>query len=190
MLTEGQETGEAAITTQQVGTICEVHTAEQLPDGRWVVLAVGGERGALGQVDRSGPYATVEVTPLPDEAGDGAAELLPDVQVALDAYLETVKRFAVRAASESDQTPGRTDVAASLDEVLKPIQLPPDPSAASYAVGGVLQIELTRKQQLLELPDAASRLRAELDLLRRESRLLANSAMPPLASTGLDYNRN
>jgi uncharacterized protein len=190
MITEGQETGEAATTTHRVGTICEVHTAEQLPDGRWVVLAVGGERAELHEVDRSGPYATVEVTPIPERAGAGAAELLPEVQAALDAYLETVKRFAVRAASEGNQTPGRTDVAASLDEVLKPIHLPPDPSSASYAVGGVLQIELTRKQQLLELPDAVSRLRAELDLLRRESRLLANSAMPPLATTDLEYNPN
>jgi hypothetical protein len=81
-------------------------------------------------------------------------------------------------------------VAASLDEVLKPIRLPDDPLAASYAVGGVLQIELNRKQQLLELPDAVSRLRAELDLLRRESRLLAEGAMPPIASSDLTYHPN
>ena len=48
---------------------------------------------------------------------------------------------------------------ASLDKVLKPIQLPDDPVAASYAIGGLLQIELSRKQHLLELPDAATRLR-------------------------------
>ena len=72
-------------------------------------------------------------------------------------------------------------MAASLDEVLKPIRLPDDPLSASYAVGGVLQIELTRKQQLLELPDAATRLAAELALLRRESRLLSEGAMPPVA---------
>ncbi len=190
MITEGQETGETATSTQHVGTVCEVHSAEQLPDGRWVVLAVGSQRAELSDVDRSGPYATVEASPLPDRPGHGAETLLPEVQVALDAYLETVKRFAARAASQSNQSPERTDVAASLDEVLKPIQLPSDPSAASYAVGGVLQIELTRKQQLLELPDAASRLRAELDLLRRESRLLGNGAMPPLASTDLGYNPN
>ena len=79
---------------------------------------------------------------------------------------------------------------ASLDEVLKPIRLPDDPMAASYAVGGVLQIELTRKQQLLELPDAASRLRVELDLLRREARLLSDGAMPPVATADLRYHPN
>jgi Lon protease-like protein len=190
MITEGQEAGDAATSTQRIGTICEVHTAEQLPDGRWVILAVGGQRARLGEIDRSGPYATVEVQPLSDEAGQDARRLLPEVQAALDNYLATVKRFAARAASKSDQPQARSQVAAQLDEVLKPIQLPDDPVAASYAVGGVLQIELTRKQQLLELPDAAARLRSELDLLRRESRLLAEGAMPPLASADLGYNPN
>jgi len=82
------------------------------------------------------------------------------------------------------------DVTASLDAVLKPIHLPDDPLAASYAVGGLLQVELTRKQQHLELPDAASRLRAALQLLNRESRLLADGALPPIAPADLRYNPN
>jgi hypothetical protein len=81
-------------------------------------------------------------------------------------------------------------VATTLDEVLKPIRLPDNPLAASYAVGGVLQIELTRKQRLLELPDAASRLRAELDLLRREARLVAEGEMPTVGTDDLGYNPN
>ena len=82
--------------------------------------------------------------------------------------------------NESQET---SSVAASLDQVLKPIQLPDDPVAASYAIGGLLQIELSRKQHLLELPDAASRLRAELELLRRESRLLDDGALPPVQTS-------
>ena len=81
-------------------------------------------------------------------------------------------------------------MAASLDKMLKPIQLPDDPVAASYAIGGLLQIELSRKQQLLELPDAASRLRAELALLRRESRLLDDGALPPVQPSDIGYHPN
>jgi hypothetical protein len=81
-------------------------------------------------------------------------------------------------------------VAASLDQVLKPIQLPDDPVAASYAIGGLLQIELSRKQHLLELPDAATRLRAELELLRRESSLLDDGALPPVQSADIGYHPN
>jgi hypothetical protein len=81
-------------------------------------------------------------------------------------------------------------VASSLDQVLKPIKLPYDPIAPSYAVAGVLQIELRRKQQLLELPDGASRLQSELSLLRREARLLADGAMPPVSRDDLTYHPN
>ena len=79
---------------------------------------------------------------------------------------------------------------ATLDQVLKPIRLPDDPVAASYAVGGVLQIELARKQRLLELPDAAQRLRTELELLRREARFLDDGAMPPVPAGDLGYHPN
>ena len=189
----GSEAGEAEPpVTSEVGTIAEVRRAEQFGDGRWALVVVGVERVAVGAVDRSGPYAIVEVEPLPESLGDASAadRLLPQVQTALNAYLDTVKRFVASAASVGRESQEITDVAASLDEVLKPIHLPDDPLAASYAVAGVLQIELRRKQQLLELPDGASRLEAELALLRREARLLADGAMPPVSRDDLRYNPN
>lgn len=189
MITDGPEVGGSA-SARGVGTICEVRSAEELPDGRWVLLAVGVARAGLGEVDRSGAYALVDAEPLEEVIGERADDLLPAVQAALDGYMATVKRFVAHAASVAHDSQEITDVAASLDQVLKPIRLPEDPAAASYAVGGVLQIELTRKQQLLELPDAASRLRAELDLLRRESRLLADGAMPPVPTSDLGYHPN
>jgi hypothetical protein len=195
MITEGAEVGddpEQPTRSERIGTIVEVRRAERFADGRWVLLVVGVARALLSDIDRGGPYATVVVERLPDADGDAdrARELLPEVQAALDAYLETVKRFVASAASMGSESPEITSVAASLDEVLKPIRLPADPMAASYAVGGVLQIELTRKQQLLEMPDAASRLRAELELLRREARLLSDGAMPPVATSELRYHPN
>ncbi len=195
LITEGAEVGEdpqQPTHAVRIGTIVEVRRAERFADGRFVLLVVGVSRALLGAVDRSGPYATVAVEPLPDEDGDAdrARALLPEVQAALDAYLETVKRFVASAASLGSESPEITSVAASLDELLKPIRLPADPMAASYAVGGVLQIELTRKQHLLEMPDAASRLHAELDLLRREARLLSDGAMPPIATSDLRYHPN
>jgi Lon protease-like protein len=175
-----------------VGTVAEVRRAERFADGRWALVVVGAERVLLGAVDRSGPYALIDVEPLPESVGDAttAVQLLPQVQAALDAYLDTVKRFVASAASVGRESQEITDVAASLDEVLKPIQLPDDPLAASYAVAGVLQIELNRKQQLLELPDGASRLQSELNLLRREARLLADGAMPPISRDDLTYHPN
>ena len=191
MIRDGSEVGGGA-TAHDLGTICEIRTAEQLPDGRWVLIAVGVARAGIGPAEPNPhPYALAEVVELPDPVGEGAAELMPSVQRALDGYLATVKRFVVRAASVGRTEPQEpTDVAESLDRMLKPIHLPDDPVAASYAIGGLLQIELSRKQQLLEIPDAASRLRAELELLRRESRLLDDGALPPVQPSDIGYNPN
>jgi len=189
MIVDGPEVGGNA-TTRPVGTICEVRSAERFPDGRWVLLAVGVGRARLGAIDRSGPYAIVEIDPLDEPEGDGADTLLAPAQRALDRYMATVKRFVVRTASVRHESQETTDVAASLDMMLKPIQLPNDPVAASYAIGGLLQIELSRKQHLLELPDAATRLRAEVDLLRRESSLLDDGALPPVQASDIGYNPN
>jgi hypothetical protein len=169
-----------------------VHSADRFDDGRWGLLAVGVARAALGAEDRGGAYAIVELDPLPEVDGDRerAIGLLPRVQSALDAYLVTVKRFVASAASIGAESREITDVAASLDEVLKPIRLPEEPLAASYAVAGVLQIERVRKQALLELPDAATRLDAELALLRREADLLADGAMPPVSTGDLTFHPN
>jgi hypothetical protein len=195
MITHGPEVGtDPAVPTlsARVGTLVEVRHAERFADGRWGLLAIGLARVRVERVDRSGTYALAEVDPLPEEVGDAglAAALLPQVQGALDAYLETVKRYVASVASVGRDASEIGKVTGSLDEVLKPVRLPDDPLGASYAVGGMLQIELTRKQQLLDLPDAATRLRAELALLRRETGLLADGSMSPVIGSDLAYNPN
>ena len=47
MIVDGPEVGGDAVT-RPIGTICEVRSAERLPDGRWVMLAVGVARARLG----------------------------------------------------------------------------------------------------------------------------------------------
>ena len=189
MITDGAEVGGEA-TTREIGTICELRSAERHADGRWSILAVGMARARLGAIDDSGPYAIVDTIELEEAAGAEAPALVPAVQQALDAYLATVKRFVARTASVGEHANESAQVSASLDEVLKPIHLPEDPVAASYAVGGVLQVELLRKQRLLELPDAASRLSVELELLRRETRLLADGELPTVPASDLGYHPN
>lgn len=189
MITEGREVNDRPASSA-VGTICEVRSVSQLPDGGFDIVAVGVERVVIGTPDLTGAYAVADVTRLPEVEGADAAPLVARAQAALDGYLETVKQYVATAASVGKDSQEIQDVAASINEVLHPIRLPPDPLAASYAIGGVLQIELSRKQQLLELPDAATRLRAEIALLRREAHLLSEGALPPVASGEIHYNPN
>lgn len=175
---------------ETIGTICEVHSAEQFPDGRWLMLVTGVGRGRIGEVESSGPYRTARVEPIDEPEGTDAAALVPQAQRALDAYLASVKRFVVRTASVGGHADEQSGMTAALDDILKPVRLPPEPVAASYAVAGVVQVELVRKQRLLELPDAAARLRAEIGLLRRESALLGDGEHPTAPNASLGYHPN
>ena len=189
MITDGPEVGGEA-SARPIGTICEVRTAERLADGRWVLLAVGVSRAVIGAVDRSGPMPWWRSRSSRSRRVTRRPRCCHPCSRRWTRYLATVKRFVVRSASVSEGTDERREMTASLDEVLKPIELPEDPSAASYAVAGLLQVELTRKQRLLELPDAAARLSAELELLRRETRLLDDGELPTVPASDLGYNPN
>lgn len=189
MITAGSDVGDDR-EFEPIGTVCEVRSAEQFSDGRWLLLVVGLQRGRVTGIERSAPYAVASLDPIEDPVGDSGHELVPHAQRALDAYLATVKRFVVRTASVGGHAPDDRDMSASLDDILKAIRLPADPVAASYAIAGMLQVELARKQRLLELSDATSRLRAEISLLRREAKLLGDGELPTAPSSDLGYNPN
>ena len=211
MISAGREVaarrGTGQLTVRRVGTICEVRRADKFADGRYALMSVGVGRARIRSVDHTGPYAVAEVTPLDERFGDEAEGLVPDVQVALDAYLATIRRFLeerdaaeledVLADADPGTEPERDRAASSAGEVkfttrmerlIKPMRLPTDPLAASYAVAGVLQVELSRKQRLLEAPDAAARLRAELALLQREAQLLGDASLAPMGR--FEYHAN
>ena len=195
LITDGSEVADPrrpALTTAATGTIAEIRHAERFADGRWGLLTVGTARVQVGSRASDGAYVVAEVEQLPEVVGDaGAADLLlPSVQAALDGYLAGVKRFAASAASKGHAGTQTSQLKTSLDEILKPVRLPADPLAASYAVAGMLQIELTRKQRLLEAPDALTRLTAELSLLRRETDLLTDGATSPVIGADRTYNPN
>jgi Lon protease-like protein len=211
MISAGREVaskpGTGQLTVRRVGTICEVRRADRFADGRYALMTVGVGRARIRRVDHSGPYAVADVTPLDERRGEDAESLIPDVQVALDGYLSTIREFlAERDAAEMEELLADVDVEVDpdlisdttsagdvkrvtrMDRLIKPIHLPSDPLAASYAVAGVLQVELSRKQRLLEAPDAAARLRAELALLQREAQLLGNASLAPMGR--FEYHAN
>jgi len=125
--------------------------AERGEDG-YELVATGLSRFRLLSVDASGEYLTAEVEPVPEEAGSGAGALVPEVVRAFTAYQK-------RLAGASERT-------------LSAQEFPDDPGVLSYLVAAAVVAETPVKQQFLETPDTASRLTAELRLLRRETALI------------------
>ncbi|GAA2287881.1 LON peptidase substrate-binding domain-containing protein [Streptomyces kunmingensis] len=146
------------------GCVADAATIRERADGSFEVLATGTRRVKLLSVDASGAYLTAEVEELPEEDGDEAGALAEGV---LRAFRSYQKRLA--GARERSLATGA--------------ELPDDPSVVSYLVAAAAVLDVPTKQRLLQAPDAASRLRDELKLLRGETAIIRH--LPSLPATDL-----
>ena len=192
----------AVATLAGVGAFAEIRRAGRYPDGRFDLLAAATGRFAIESVDAMRePYLVADVTPLDDEVGDETraerlsaaairrfvrylelmraregetAEVL-DIQVELDAPGEGEAETddgadAFEAASSSPEEDGDTDD--DDDEVATELTIPDDPTVLSYLLSGIVQVELPRRQRLLEAETTEDRLQELVSLLDREILLL------------------
>ncbi|WP_007509466.1 MULTISPECIES: LON peptidase substrate-binding domain-containing protein [Pseudofrankia] len=160
----GREVGPQHPELYDVGCSAVLRRAERLPDGRYSLMTVGERRFTIHSVDtESRPYLIGEVAYLADAAGDTAGALVPSVQALLREY---TTRLAEKKALE-----------------IRLPDLPDDPVALSYLVAAAVVPDIAHRQELLEAPDAHSRLRAEQAMLRRELALL--TTITTVSSPGL-----
>lgn len=149
----GHEVGPgAAADIHDIGTTAFVQEATELPDGRFEVITVGHRRFRILDIDDSLPYRQAHVEFLEEPEGEIDDHLLATTREAFVDY---------RRSFESETTP---------DELRQ--SLPPEPVVLSYLIASALAVSTDAQQRLLELPDAAARLRQERALLRRERILI------------------
>jgi Lon protease-like protein len=156
----GHEVGAgAARRLARLGCVAQIRNVTALDGGRFDVLAVGGRRFRLHDVDDSLPYLRTRAELLPERAGTDPAPIARRVTALFRLYRH---RLATAGA-----------------EITEPIELPADPVALSHLIAAVVVLDLGDKQRLFEAEDAVIRLRLEEELLLREIRLLdAVSAVP------------
>jgi Lon protease-like protein len=155
----GREVGTDSVAAlYDVGCTAELNKVEAYEDGRFDIVTHGGTRFRLLEVDRSGPYVQGDVELLGEESGDRAEWLRAEV---VRPFTEYQSRLRGLQGEPEGEPPG----------------LPTDPVVLSYLVAAASILDLTDKQRLLGAPDAATRLRLERSLLRRE-----NAIIDPLPS--------
>jgi hypothetical protein len=144
-----------------IGCTAELREVTPFDDGRYDIVAVGESRFRLRAVDTEAgtPYATGLVDLLPEQDGDDDVVLLA--------------RQVTRRFGEYREQLG-----------VEVTDLPEQPSVVSYLVAAAVVLDLPDRQSLLEQPTTAARLRAELDLLKREKALVgAFRALPAVELT-------
>lgn len=171
---EGREVGRDGVRAlHPVGCTAVLRRIDPLPDGRFEIVATGGERFRLLELDTSLPYAQGEVVLLDERRGDTDAVVAASVARVFARYRAALSGGGLAAL---DDGPDAAPADGSVD-------LPEDPRALSYLVGAAMVLDLPDQQQLLEQPSVADRLRAELALLRREAALLR--VLPSLPAVDL-----
>jgi len=164
-LRHGLEAGEEfdRSSLHDVGCVAELRRVDQYADGRYDVVTFGGPRFELREVDDARPYLRAYVDYLPDPLGEPG-----------NLTAAVVREFGTYCAAVADST-GR--------DVAEPALPEDDPALVSWVVAAAMRLDLPEKQELLVVPDAATRLRRELSLLRRETALL-NAAPDDVPTEG------
>jgi uncharacterized protein len=155
---EGRETGIDGIRAlYEVGCTARLRQVDEHDDGRFDIVTTGTRRFRLQQLDSSRAYLQADVELLDEPPGDDEAA------VVADGVRRLFGRYRAVLTGDGDEHQ----------------ELPDDPVVLSYLVAAAMILDLSDKQGLLAAPDAAARLRAEVDLLRREIRLLHELRMLP-----------
>jgi Lon protease-like protein len=194
LIKDGREVGSGAVATLAgVGAFAEIRRAGRYPDGRFDLLAAATGRFAIDSVDTNkAPYLVADVTPLDDEVGDEPrAERLSAAAIRrFVRYLELMRAregettdvldIQVELEAPDDDTDASlaTDEAVGSggddaeDEPAAELTIPDDPTVLSYLLSGIVQVELPRRQRLLEAETTEERLEELVALLDREVLLL------------------
>jgi hypothetical protein len=146
LIERGAEVGGEDVRTT-IGTVAQVHEAEELPDGRWAVVAVGARRIRVERWLPDDPYPRAEVVDLPDPApSDSEVAVLPEVVARLRTAL-------ARSAELGDTTTPAT------------VELSTDPMMASHQASALAPIATIDQHALLSAETVGLRLARLHDLL-------------------------
>lgn len=136
LIERGSEVGGGDVRVD-VGTLARIAQAEELPEGRWAVVAVGVERIRVDRWLPDDPYPSAETSDWPDEPDD-PGDLRGDVGTLL-------RRTAALSAELGLP-------AAPLD-----VELDDDPITASYQATLAAPFGPADRQRLLAAPTLADR---------------------------------
>ena len=158
LIERGSEVGGGDVRTD-AGTVVRIARADEQPDGRFLVAAVGVRRLRVERWLTDDPYPRADVVDWPDLAPEGA----PD-GVAVAAALDDVGALLRRASA----------LRAELGEPAPPIdqQLSGDVAVAGYEATALAPLGPADKQALLCAPTVGRRLELLRELLADQAVLL------------------
>jgi Lon protease-like protein len=137
------------------GTLARIVEAAELPDGRWVLNAVGTRRVVVSEWLPDDPYPVARVDEM-DEPPWSPEDDEPRAEA------ERLVRRALTLVAELGQA-----------AVAPTVRLADDPGAAAWQLAAIAPVGPLDRQRLLETPDHGTRLRLLTALTTEEISVLA-----------------
>jgi uncharacterized protein len=156
LIERGQEVGGGDVRFG-VGTVARIMQTAELPDGRWLLDAVGTERFRVTEWLPDDPYPVAMVDSLEDEAPDDAES--EQRRTAVERLLRQVLALQVELGFPAPSA------VRTLDE---------DPAVAAFEAALLSPIGPMDTQKVLEAPSAVARLALLETLLAEAREFLAN----------------
>lgn len=156
----------------RIGTAATLVAMTEHEDGRYSIVIRGGRRFNVVAEDWSTNYLTGGIEWLAEPVGD--ADRCRELAIG------ATERWRQFVAALARMVGDRDEGDAIADQIV--LRLPADPTERCYAILGQLPVPAASRQRLLELPATDSRLRALIDLVDTERRLMtAFDTMPTLS---------
>ncbi len=133
-----------------VGTTATILQLLKLPDGTVKVLVEGGARARVVALHDKGDFYDADIEPI--EVTEAEGDELEALMRAVNEQIESYAKLNRKIPPESVSTIGEIS----------------EPGRLADAVASQLQVKLSEKQALLELPDAKERLEKVLSLMEGE----------------------
>lgn len=170
---EGYEVGDpdnrrGVQSLHRVGTLVQLTEIERYDDGRFDIEVTGRQRIVLDEVDPSGEYLRANGDLVDDEAD--TEDATEEAALALETFEEY--RDTLSALRGGPVLAG---------------PMPSDPAYLSYTLAATCLLSQNQRQDLLEAPDALTRLRMLRHSLRQEMRSMR--ALPSLPATEVARTR-
>lgn len=152
MIDRGSEVG-GGDERSDIGVVVEVADAEQLEDGRWVLLAIGVGRIEVVEWRPDDPYPKALVEELEESDSSAPIETAEEIQ-------SRVRRIAGLLTELEEPAPEIT------------VELDLDPAIAAWQAVAVTPIGALDTQRLLEMHDTDRRIAATVEALEAAEELL------------------
>jgi Lon protease-like protein len=152
MIERGSEVGGGDVRTG-IGTLVEIAEAEELPDGRWVLVAIGLQRFRVVEWLPDDPYPRAVVDVLEDPPAEAGVDTRDELE-------QRVRRLAALLAELGEPAP-------PVD-----VELSDDPVAAGFQALAVAPVGPLDMQRILEIDDPDHRLAETLAALEEAEQLL------------------